>query len=94
MSLATGPAHDDIAAAGDRIATHVRRTPVLEVAGLRSGYAGVAVLKGLDLSVDTTWSAQFRVVGQPNWRPVDGTVTIDGAPVTVAVLEAKPQLVR
>ena len=50
--------------------------------------------EGLDLSVDTTWSAQFRVVGQPNWRPVDGTVTIDGAPVTVAVLEAKPQLVR
>lgn len=50
--------------------------------------------KGLDLSVDTTWSAQFRVVGQPTWRPVDGTVTIDGTPVTVAVLEAKPQLVR
>jgi hypothetical protein len=50
--------------------------------------------EGLDLSVDTTWSAQFRVVGQPTWRPVDGTVTIDGAPVTVAVLEAKPQLVR
>lgn len=48
----------------------------------------------LDLSVDTTWSAQFRVVGQPNWRPVDGTVTIGGTPVTVAVLEAKPQLVR
>lgn len=50
--------------------------------------------EGLDLSVDTTWSAQFRVVGQPSWRPVDGTVTIDGTPVTVAVLEAKPQLVR
>jgi hypothetical protein len=50
--------------------------------------------KGLALSVDTTWSAQFRVVGQANWRPVDGTVTIDGAPVAVAVLEAKPQLVR
>ena len=50
--------------------------------------------EGLDLSVDTTWSAQFKVVGQPDWRPVDGTVTIAGAPVTVAVLEAKPQLVR
>lgn len=49
---------------------------------------------GLELSVDTTWSAQFKVVGQPDWRPVDGTVTIAGAPVTVAVLEAKPQLVR
>lgn len=48
----------------------------------------------LDLSVDTTWAAQFKVVGQPDWRPVDGTVTISGAPVTVAVLEAKPQLVR
>lgn len=50
--------------------------------------------EGLDLSVDTTWSAQFKVVDQPDWRPVDGTVTISGAPVTVAVLEAKPQLVR
>lgn len=49
---------------------------------------------GLDLSVDTTWSAQFKVAGQPNWRPVDGTVTITGTPLTVAVLEAKPQLVR
>ncbi len=50
--------------------------------------------QGLELSVDTTWSAQFKVVGQPDWRPVDGTVTITGTPVTVAVLEAKPQLVR
>lgn len=50
--------------------------------------------EGLDLSVDTTWSAQFQVAGQPGWRPVDGTVTITGTPVTVAVLEAKPQLVR
>lgn len=50
--------------------------------------------EGLDLRVDTTWSAQFKVVGQPDWRPVDGTVTIAGAPVTVAVFEAKPQLVR
>lgn len=50
--------------------------------------------EGLDLSVDTTWSAQFQIAGQPGWRPVDGTVTITGTPVTVAVLEAKPQLVR
>ncbi|WP_457207846.1 hypothetical protein [Nocardioides sp. P5_C9_2] len=50
--------------------------------------------EGLDLSVDTTWSAQFKVVGEPDWRPVDGTVTIAGAPVSVAVLEAKPQLVH
>ena len=50
--------------------------------------------KGLALSVDTTWSAQFKVEGQPDWRAVDGTVPITGAPVTVAVLEAKPQLVR
>jgi hypothetical protein len=49
---------------------------------------------GLDLSVDTTWSAQFKVDGQTDWRPVNGTVTITGDPVTVAVLEAKPQLVR
>ena len=47
--------------------------------------------KGLQLSVDTTWSAQFKVVGQPDWRPVDGTVAITGAPVDVAVLEAEPQ---
>jgi hypothetical protein len=50
--------------------------------------------KGLQLSVDTTWSAQFKVVGQGNWRPVDGTVPITGQSVDVAVLEAKPQLVR
>lgn len=50
--------------------------------------------KGLALSVDTTWSAQFKVVGQGEWRAVDGTVPIPGEPVTVAVLEAKPQLVR
>lgn len=49
---------------------------------------------GLQLSVDTTWAAQFKVAGQADWRPVDGTVTMTGAPVTVAVLEAKPQLVR
>ena len=40
---------------------------------------------GLQLSVDTTWSAQFKVAGQPDWRPVDGTVPISGEPVTVAV---------
>ncbi|KRF36982.1 hypothetical protein [Nocardioides sp. Soil805] len=50
--------------------------------------------EGLQLSVDTTWAAQFKVAGQGDWRPVDGTVTIGGTPVTVAVLEAKPQLVR
>ncbi|WP_107771009.1 hypothetical protein [Nocardioides sediminis] len=50
--------------------------------------------EGLELSVDTTWSARFKVAGQPNWRPVNGTVSITGDPVTVAVLEAKPQLVR
>ncbi|WP_156887273.1 hypothetical protein [Nocardioides sp. CF8] len=45
------------------------------------------------VSVDTTWSAQFKVVGDKDWRPVDGTVTKVGAPATLGVLEAKPQLV-
>lgn len=42
--------------------------------------------------VDTTWSARFRVDGGP-WRPVAGTVTIDGAPVELRVVEARAQLV-
>lgn len=50
-------------------------------------------LKDVQVSVDTTWSAQFKVVGKPDWRPVNGTVTIDGAAVPLTVREATPELV-
>lgn len=43
-------------------------------------------------AVDTTYSADWRVNGGP-WRPVNGTVTIPGAPVTLDVVEASPTLV-
>lgn len=48
MSIASVPARSDIAAAGDRIATHVRRTPVLEVA---SGTFGVETPLSLKLEL-------------------------------------------
>jgi hypothetical protein len=50
-------------------------------------------LEAAPVSVDTTWAAQFRVAGAAAWRPVNGTVTITGAPVTLAVREASPELV-
>lgn len=50
-------------------------------------------LKAARVSVDTTWSAQFKAAGAPAWRPVDGTVSIAGAPVTLTVREATPELV-
>lgn len=43
-------------------------------------------------SVDTTWVADFRVNGGP-WRPVPGSVTIDGDPVGLRAIEARPTLV-
>ena len=43
-------------------------------------------------SVDTTYTAQFRVNGGP-WRDVPGSVTIPGAPVALRVLTATPTLV-
>ena len=43
-------------------------------------------------SVDTTYSARFRVDGGP-WRDVDGTVTITGGTVPLRVVEARPTLV-
>ena len=43
-------------------------------------------------SVDTTYTAQFRVNGGP-WRDVPGSVTIAGAPVDLQVLTATPTLV-
>ena len=43
-------------------------------------------------SVDTTYTAQFRVNGGP-WRDVPGSVTIAGATVDLQVLTATPTLV-
>ncbi|UUZ60585.1 hypothetical protein [Nocardioides sp. B-3] len=50
-------------------------------------------LKAAQVSVDTTRSARFRGPGDKEWRNVDGTVTKVGAPVSLAVREATPQLV-
>lgn len=47
---------------------------------------------GVSPSVDTTYSADFRVDGGP-WRPVPGTVTIAGATMALDVVEATPTLV-
>lgn len=52
-----------------------------------------SALKQAPVSVDTTWSAQFKLAGAPTWRPVDGTVTIAGGPVALSVREATPELV-
>lgn len=50
-------------------------------------------LKAAKVSVDTTWSAQFKVVGAADWRPVNGTVTKVGEPIELTVREATPELV-
>lgn len=52
-------------------------------------YAGTGVVQ---VRVDTTYSAQFRVGAGP-WRPVEGTVTIEGVSVPLEVVEARPVLV-
>jgi len=44
-------------------------------------------------SLDTTYAAQWRLQGEGAWQPVDGTVTIEGAPAQLDVLTATPQLV-
>lgn len=46
----------------------------------------------VQLGLQTTWTARWRVGNGP-WRPVDGTVTIDSAPVRLEVVTARPQLV-
>ena len=43
-------------------------------------------------SVDTTWSARFRVAGGA-WQEVPGTVTIEGDPAPLRVRSASPHLV-
>lgn len=42
--------------------------------------------------VNTVWTARYRVNGGP-WQPVNGTVTIEGDPVDLQILEAVPMLV-
>lgn len=43
-------------------------------------------------SLDTTYVADFRVGGGP-WREVPGSVTIEGTPVSLRAIEARPTLV-
>lgn len=50
-------------------------------------------LTAAQVSVDTTWSARFKGPNDPDWRPVNGTVTKVGEPLSLAVREATPQLV-
>lgn len=47
---------------------------------------------GLDLRVDVTWTADFRVNGGA-WQPVNGTVSVTGPSEQLDVLEADPLLV-
>ncbi|CAM3519258.1 hypothetical protein NODU109028_20645 [Nocardioides dubius] len=42
--------------------------------------------------VEVAYGARFRVDGG-RWRPVEGTVSVLGAPVRLRVLEAEPVLV-
>lgn len=46
----------------------------------------------VQLSLDTTWTARWRV-GDGPWRPVDGTVTTSSDPVPLEIVTARPQLV-
>ncbi|NYG54782.1 hypothetical protein [Nocardioides perillae] len=55
-------------------------------------HAYTRVSDAVSLSVDTTWSARFRVGGGP-WQEVGETVTIEGDPVSLEVVEAEPNLV-
>jgi hypothetical protein len=46
----------------------------------------------LSPSVDVTYGGRFRVNGE-EWTPIPETLTVPGAPVTLAVLSATPHLV-
>ncbi len=46
----------------------------------------------LSTSVDTTWSARYRV-GNGGWQDVPGTVTIEGEATPLRVRSASPHLV-
>ena len=43
-------------------------------------------------ALDVTWVADYRVNGG-TWRPVPGSVTIEGGPVNLRAIEARPTLV-
>jgi len=43
-------------------------------------------------SVATTYAAEWRV-GAGQWQPVAGTATIEGAPIDLSAIEARPTLV-
>ena len=62
-----------------------------EQAGLIT-HAYVAKDANLPVSVDTTWSATWELNGR-DMGAVPGTVTIEGVPEVLDVLEAKPTLV-
>ncbi len=51
-----------------------------------------ATLSPVKPSVDTVYSGQFRVNGG-QWEAIDETVTVEGAPVGLEIVEAKPELV-
>ena len=42
-------------------------------------------------SVDITYAADYRIGNQP-WRPVNGTVTIQGPTTALSIVEARPFL--
>jgi hypothetical protein len=43
-------------------------------------------------SVSTTYAGRFRI-GNGDWQQIPDTLTVDGAPVGLTILEARPQLV-
>ena len=47
--------------------------------------------RALEVRVDTTWEADYRIDGGP-WQPVPGTVTIEGQTLDLTVLAAEPRL--
>ena len=48
--------------------------------------------EGLRLTVDTTWTIQYRVAGG-SWQDLDETLTVTGPATTLATREARPYLV-
>jgi hypothetical protein len=51
------------------------------------------VVGGVRARVDTTYRGRYRV-GDGPWQDIAETLTVDGDPVDLAVLEARPTLVR
>lgn len=55
-------------------------------------YRYLDAFETVEPSVDTTWSARYRLNGGP-WQPVAGTVTIEGDSASLRVVEGQPNLV-